>query len=173
MRLLQSHLSHFALEHCGRHQLHPGSTWLILSSAVLRSERPYTPPGPKSPDVFEELESQLSTIHPSLTFDDLTLLADKVYNRYMTSKAYESALGDTKRLPEVYGKVGEAVEATDDGVEKPGWKGDRQMANLVLRMRDGFWYHELCHAIIDGDIGRVSETIKVSDYDLDLTQTPV
>ena len=54
------------------------------------------------------------------------------------------------------------MEVTDKGVEKLGWKGDCQMANLVLRMRDGFWYLELCHAIVDGDIGRVSEIIKVS-----------
>ena len=62
------------------------------------------------------------------------------------------------------------MEAVDKGVEKPGWKGDRQMANLVLRMRDGFWYHELCHAIVDGDIGRVAEIIKVRDQVLDSVQ---
>jgi len=79
----------------------------------------------------------------------------------MTTKAHESALGDTERLSEHYGEAGAPMEVMDEGVEKPGWKGDRQMANLVLRMRDGFWYHELCQAIVDGDIGRVSEIIKV------------
>jgi hypothetical protein len=141
-----------------------------VSSAVLRSERQFTAPGPKRPDIFEELGSQLSTIYPSITFDNLTTLADKAYHRYMTSKAYESALGDIKRSPEYYGEAGGPMEAMDEGVEKPGWKGDRQMANLILRMRDGFWYHELCHAIIDGDIGRVSEIIKVRDLVLDLAQ---
>jgi len=87
----------------------------------------------------------------------------------MTSKAYESTLGDTERSPECYGEAGESMKAADEGVEKPNWKGDRQMANLVLRMRDGFWYYELCHAIVDGDIGRVSEIIKVSDQVLDPT----
>ena len=127
----------------------------------MRSERQYTAPGPKHPDIFGELESQLSTTYPSISFHDLTILADKVYYRYMTSKAYESALGDTERSPEYFGKAGAPMKAIDEKVEKPGWKGDRQMANLVLRMRDGFWYHELCHAIVDGDIGRVSEIIKV------------
>ena len=141
-----------------------------MNSAVLRSEKKYTPPGPKCPDIFEELESQLSTIYPSISFDNLTTLANKVYHRYMTSKAYESTLGDTNRPPEHYGEPGEAMEATDEGVEKLGWKGDHQMANLVLRMRDGFWYHELFHAITDGDIGRVSEIIKVSVLIPDLAQ---
>ena len=134
-----------------------------MSSAVLQSERQYTVPGPKRPDIFEELESQLSTIYPSISFDDLTLLANKVYHRFMTTKAHESALGDTERLPEVYGEAGGPVQPADKEAEKLGWKGDRQMANLVLRMRDGFWYYELCHAITDGDIGRVSEIIKVND----------
>lgn len=127
----------------------------------MRSERQYTAPGPKQPNIFEEVESQLSTIHPSISFQDLTTLADKAYHHYMTTKAYESALGDTERPPEYFGKAGAPMEATDKNVEKLGWKGDRQMANLVLRMRDGLWYHELCHAIVDGDIGRVSEIIKV------------
>ena len=38
-------------------------------------------------------------------------------------------------------------------------------------MRDGLWYHELCHAIIDGDIGCVSEIIKVSGWDLNFVET--
>ena len=102
-----------------------------MSSAVLRSERQYKAPGSKRSDVFEELESQLSTIYPSISFHDLTILANKVYHRYMTTKAHESALGDTERLPEHYGEEGAPMEAMDEGVEKPGWKGDRQMANLV------------------------------------------
>ena len=134
-----------------------------MSSAVLRQEKPYTAPGPKRSDVFDELESQLSTIHPSISFNDLTLLANKAYHCYMTTKAHESALGDTERLPEYYGVAGASMEPMDQGAEKSGWQGDRQMANLVLRMRDGFWYHELCYAICDGDIGRVSEIIKVID----------
>lgn len=139
------------------------SPQLIVNSAVLRSERHHTIPGSKEPSIFEELESQLSTIHPPISFHDLEILANKVYHRYMTSRAYESALGDTERPLEDYGEAGEQMDGADKEVEKPGWKGDHQMANLVLRMRDGLWYYELCHAIIDGDTGRVSEIIKVSN----------
>jgi len=134
-----------------------------VNSAVLRSEKEFVAPGPKVPDIFEELESQLSTIYPSISFHHLEVLANKVYYRYMTSQAYESTLGDTERLPGRYGVAGKEAEVIDEKAEKLGWKGDRQVANLVLRMRDGLWYHELCHAVVDGDIGRVSEIIKVSD----------
>ena len=134
----------------------------------MRSEREFTPPSSKSPDIFEELDSQLLAIYPSISFHDLEGLANKVYHCFMTSQAYESALGDTERLPERYGEPGEEVEVMDKGTEKLGWKGDRQMANLVLRMRDGLWYYEFCHAITDGDIGRVSEIIKVSTKVQDL-----
>ena len=129
--------------------------------AVLRSKRKFTSPHPKPPDIFEEIDSQLLAIYPSISFHDLEVLANKVYHCYMTTQAYESALGDTERPLEQYGEPGEQMEVVDEGVEKLGWKGDRQMANLVLRMRDGLWYYEFCHAIIDGDVGRVSEIIKV------------
>lgn len=142
-----------------------------MSRAALRSERAYTFPHPKPPDVFEEIDSQLSAIYPSISFHDLEVLANKVYHRYMTTQAHESALGDVVRPPEHYGEPGEQMEARDKGVEKLGWKGDRQMANLVLRMRDGLWYHEFCHAITDGDIGRVSEIIKVGPMVQNLTET--
>lgn len=127
----------------------------------MRSEREYTPPGPKPPDVFEEVDFQLSAIYPSISFDNLEVLASKVYHRYMTTKAHEDALGDTKRPEECYGKPGQQMAPMDE-IEKKSWKGDRQMANLALRMRDGLWYYEFCHAVTDGDIGRVSEIIKVS-----------
>ena len=132
-----------------------------MSRAVLQSERAYTPPHPRPPNVFEEIDSQLSAIYPSISFHDLEVLANKVYHRYMTTQAHESALGDTERPPEQYGEPGGKVGALDEGLEKPGWKGDRQVANLVLRMRDSLWYYEFCHAITDGDIGHVSEIIKV------------
>ena len=136
--------------------------YLIINRAVLQSEHQYAPSGPKTPDIFEEVESQFSTIYPSITFHDLEVLANKVYHRFMTTQAYESALGDTPRLPEIYGKPGKEIEMMDEGVEKLSWKGDRQLANIVLRMRDGAWYFEFCHAITDGDIGRVYEIIKVT-----------
>ena len=79
----------------------------------------------------------------------------------MTSNAHYDALGDLPRSKDIYGEPGSPMESMDEGVEKHGWDGDRQMANLTLRMRDCLWYYELCHAIVDGDIGRVMEIIKV------------
>ena len=77
----------------------------------------------------------------------------------MVSNAHYDALGDIPRPTDLYGEPGSRMEPVDK--EKHGWNGDRQMANLTLRMRDTLWYYELCHAIVDGDIGRVMEIIKV------------
>ena len=91
----------------------------------------------------------------------------------MTTMAHQYALGDIPRPADIYGKDGPSWPPQDDGGEKLGWNGDRQMANLTLRMRDCLWYYELCHAIVDGDIGRVMEIIKViamvSDFTPSLT----
>lgn len=134
---------------------------LTANSAVLRSEgRAIDPPqeGESTPNIIQEL----NTLFPSNTsLSDLTSLAGRVYLRYMTSNAHHDALGDVPRSMEIYGTPGSTVEPMDEGMEKHGWDGDRQMANLTLRMRDCLWYYELCHAIVDGDIGRVMEIIKV------------
>jgi hypothetical protein len=79
----------------------------------------------------------------------------------MTTTAHQYALGDIDRPVDICGKGGPNWTPQGDGGEKHGWNGDRQMANLTLRMRDCLWYYELCHAIVDGDIGRVMEIIKV------------
>lgn len=79
----------------------------------------------------------------------------------MTSNAHYDALGDTSHPTDIYGRPGNSMEAVDKKVEKHGWDGDRQMANLTLHMRDCLWYYELCHAAVDGDIGWVMEIIKV------------
>ena len=79
----------------------------------------------------------------------------------MTSNAHYDALGDIPRSTEIYGEPGSPMEPEDKKLEKRGWDGDRQMANLTLHMRDCLWYYELCHAIVDGDIGWVMEIIKV------------
>ena len=62
----------------------------------------------------------------------------------MTTQAYEDALGDTEWPEERYGKPGEPMEQMDKGVEKASWKGDHQMANLVLWMRDSLWLLGFC-----------------------------
>lgn len=41
------------------------------------------------------------------------------------------------------------------------WHGDRLLANTTNFMRQTFWYIEFCAAVSEGDIGRVSEIIKV------------
>ena len=99
--------------------------------------------------------------------DHLSGLAQIVYLRYMTTGAHNAALGDINRPVEVYGNPRTPMEPQDEGAEKYGWNGDRQMANLTLWMRDSLWYHELCHAIVDGDTGRVLEIIKVTNVLVD------
>ena len=79
----------------------------------------------------------------------------------MVSNAHYDALGDFPRSADTYGEPGSPMDPVDKEAEKRGWDGDRQMANLTLRMRDSLWYYELCHAVVDGDIGRVMEIIKV------------
>ena len=134
-----------------------------MGSAVLRSEgRVIDAPqeGESAPNIIQELDS-LFTAEPSQSFSALEILAKKVYLRYMTTKAHQYALGDISRPVDICGEAGDPMVPIKDDGEKPGWNGDRQMANLTLRMRDCLWYYELCHAIVDGDIGRVMEIIKV------------
>lgn len=142
---------------------------LMMSSAVLKSEegRATIPlqEGRSAPNIIEELDALLPA---DTSFSSLESLAKKVYLRYMTTKAHYYALGNISRPPDVYGEPGTPMTPGDDDDEKPGWVGDRQMANLTLRMRDCLWYYELCHATADGDIGRVMEIIKVIAAALDL-----
>ncbi|KAJ7053994.1 hypothetical protein C8F01DRAFT_919914, partial [Mycena amicta] len=46
-------------------------------------------------------------------------------------------------------------------VEKPGFGGDRVLANLIIFRRDYLLYYELTKAVSDGDTGRVLEALKV------------
>ena len=136
---------------------------LIKHSSILRSEgKTIDDPqeGQSAPNIIQELNIQFPS-DPKTSFSDLANIAEKVYLRYMTSNAHYDALGDIPRPADVYGEPGSPMKPVDKGVEKHGWDGDRQMANLTLRMRDCLWYYELCHAIVDGDIGRVMEVIKV------------
>jgi len=137
---------------------------LITDRAVLRSEGMAisgTGEGESAPTIIEELDSLLKHLFSPITIDHLSTLSQKVYLRYMITGAHNAALGNIDRPVEIYGQPGSQMEPQNEGVEKYGWNGDRQMANLTLRMRDSLWYYELCHAIVDGDIGRVLEIIKV------------
>jgi len=136
---------------------------LIADSATLRSEGTTinTNEGRGVPSIVEELDAMLKHGSSPIPIDHLWSLARKVYLRYMIIGAHNASLGDTDRPVEVYGPPGSQVEPQHKNMEKSNWNGDRQMANLTLRMRDSLWYYELCHAIVDGDIGRVLEIIKV------------
>lgn len=137
---------------------------LMISSAVLQSEGitvSRAGDSESTQNVIDEVDTLLKHGFSPITIDHLSSLARKVYLRYMVTGAYNAALGDINRPMEIYGQPGSRMEPKHEGVEKRGWNGDRQMANLTLRMRDSLWYYELCHAIIDGDIGRVLEVIKV------------
>ena len=136
----------------------------MIGSATLRSERVVvseTREGESAPNIIEELDTLLKHGNSLITIDHLSSLARKVYLRYMVTSTHNDALGDIDRPVEIYGRPGDQMEPEDKEAERHGWNGDRQMANLTLRMRDSLWYYELCHAIIDGDIGRVLEIIKV------------
>jgi len=133
-------------------------------SSVLRSEgRVIAAPqeGESAPNIIQELDKLFPDKPSQISFSYLESLATKVYLRYMTTTAHQYALGDIPRPADIYGKDGPPWPPQDDGGEKLSWDGDRQMANLTLHMRDCLWYYELCHAIVDGDIGRVMEIIKV------------
>jgi len=134
-------------------------------SAILQSEgSAIAAPqeGESTPNIIQELDALLPEDPSKISFSNLERLATKVYLRYMTTKAHQYALGDIPRPADIYGEDGTPWPPQGDGGEKLGWNGDRQMANLTLRMRDCLWYYELCHAIVDGDIGRVMEIIKVT-----------
>ena len=133
-----------------------------MSSATLRSEGmsiSRANEGESAPNVIAELDTLLK--NGPTTFSYLSNLAKKVYLRYMITGAHNASLGDISRPVEIYGLPGDQMEPQHEDMEKSNWKGDRQMANLTLRMRDSLWYYEFCHAIIDGDVGRVLEIIKV------------
>jgi hypothetical protein len=136
----------------------------MMGSSVLHSEGiilPAAREGQRTLNIIDELNALLKQGFSPISIDHLLGLAQKVYLRYMVTSAHNAALGDIDRPLEIYGSPGSQMEPQHKGVEKHGWNGDRQMANLTLRMRDTLWYYELCHAIIGGDIGRVLEIIKV------------
>ncbi|EIN10569.1 hypothetical protein PUNSTDRAFT_64567 [Punctularia strigosozonata HHB-11173 SS5] len=123
-----------------------------------------------------------------ITFDELSQLAKKTYERYLTTAAYEDAIGLTERSnsmgdDEVVDIEIPVVEPPNTRVEHTGristgrrtrrgaqptipgndaqFRGDRCLANTVLFMRLSFWYLEISSGIAEGDIGRVLEILKI------------
>lgn len=143
----------------------------MVSSAVLQSEgQTIGAPqeGESAPNIIQELDTLFPAEPSQISFSSLESLAKKVYLRYMTTKAHQYALGDIPHPIYICGEPGSPMKPASDDGEKVGWNGDRQMANLTLHMIDCLWYYELCHTIVDGDIGRVMEIIKVISVVLDL-----
>ncbi|KAF4575304.1 hypothetical protein EYR36_006663 [Pleurotus pulmonarius] len=85
----------------------------------------------------------------------LESLAKVAYRRYLCTAAYEDSKGHLPRSREVYDE--DALTLPDD----QDWRGDRVLANQILRLRDSLWYYKMCNAVSDGDIGRVAEVIKI------------
>lgn len=85
-------------------------------------------------------------------------LAKTAYRRYLCTAAYDDSLGVVSRNKDIYGD--QTLKLPHNPADDT-WKGDRALANLILQLRDSFWYYEMCQATSDGDIGRVFEIIKV------------
>ncbi|TFK45359.1 hypothetical protein OE88DRAFT_1649347, partial [Heliocybe sulcata] len=117
----------------------------------------------RAPHLLEYLNQVFSPKgkHGDISFDELYTIASRAYNKYMTQEAYDHALGETKRDPARWGKDGALVTEAQAGSEADNWRGDRQLANLILRLRDFLWYYELCCSISGGDSGRVMEVLKI------------
>lgn len=105
------------------------------------------------------------------TLDSFNLLAEEVYKRYMTTEAYlktlalaESSLSDN--LESLVLRELQFFNIDDTSSHEPQQENsDQLLGNLVLYMRDTFWYLEFASAVPEGDIGRVFEIIKVDICD--------
>lgn len=75
-------------------------------------------------------------------------------------------LGETM-LPQDDDCTSEAESGANEGmegkvhVEKPGFDGDRVLANEQLFLQDHGWWIEAAYAVPEGDVGRVYEILKV------------
>ncbi|KAG8729333.1 hypothetical protein FRC11_009015, partial [Ceratobasidium sp. 423] len=106
------------------------------------------------------------------TLPQLKNIAYLVYKHYMTTEAFRHTLGPP--FPPGQDQVQESISAKlesysqdsnylTDGFQHsrchdPG--ADQLLGNLILFMRDAFWYLEMASAIPEGDTGHVLEIIK-------------
>jgi len=104
-----------------------------------------------------------------LTLKNLLRTAEKLYDMYSMSAAYESAnhgladeadgiftmfpIGEPWH-PQMAGGVSTARALHDQD-------GDRALANSILLMCDGLWLVEACQTVATGDIGHMWEILKV------------
>jgi hypothetical protein len=124
--------------------------------------------------VLEELAKLFSPGGPyyDCKITQLEELAGKVYNRYMTTNAYQQTLSPPSSLShsDVHNAILQTLQSNSNSNRQAGilasdsnnLAGDQMLGNLVLLMRDMFWYLEFASAIPEGDVGRVLEVTKVS-----------
>ncbi|KAF8125896.1 hypothetical protein K438DRAFT_2001809 [Mycena galopus ATCC 62051] len=113
-------------------------------------------------DHFEELNTQNKL--PSL--DDLLKEANKLVRRYASDRAFETVLSSTEfnRSPDPYKfKTGIQADASSSGGDSD-FTGDRVLANSIAFRRDYLLYLELSDAILEADIGRVCEVLKLLTF---------
>ncbi|KAJ6448685.1 hypothetical protein C8R45DRAFT_1084422 [Mycena sanguinolenta] len=94
---------------------------------------------------------------PSL--DELISVADLLVHRFASDRGLETALSLSafNKAPNQYKfKTGESTISSDTQFE-----GDRVLANTIAFRRDFLLYMELSDAILEGDIGRVCEVLKL------------
>ncbi|KAJ6462874.1 hypothetical protein C8R45DRAFT_1107948 [Mycena sanguinolenta] len=104
---------------------------------------------------FAALDSQNKL--PSL--DELISVADLLVHRFASDRGLETALSLSafNKAPNQYKfKTGESTISSDTQFE-----GDRVLANTIAFRRDFLLYMELSDAILEGDIGRVCEVLKL------------
>lgn len=102
--------------------------------------------------------------------NQLEQLAYTVYMRYMTTHAYQSTLEPP--VPLSADRIQDLVAAELQRLSRGATTGtgqttgtnlgaDEMLGNIILFMRDAFWYLEFASAIPEGDVGRVVEIMKV------------
>ncbi|KAG8780720.1 hypothetical protein FRC12_022648 [Ceratobasidium sp. 428] len=96
----------------------------------------------------------------------LEWVANQVYKRYMTTEAYRSTMTPAELSTKML--ILQALHHCEADVNysvaestRSGPESDQLLGNLILFMRDTFWYLELASAIPEGDTGRVFEILKM------------
>ncbi|KAG8696531.1 hypothetical protein FRC08_007089 [Ceratobasidium sp. 394] len=104
------------------------------------------------------------------TLQQLEHVAKQVYRRFMTTEAYHMTLGapnqpaDKQSLEDSILKELHRYDQDPNystGNMGSGHSADQLLGNVILFMRDTFWYLEFASAVPEGDIGRVHEIIKL------------
>ncbi|PCH41839.1 hypothetical protein WOLCODRAFT_21595 [Wolfiporia cocos MD-104 SS10] len=114
---------------------------------------------PMNLPLLDSLEKYATT--SSWSFRQLHQLADAAYIRFMSPSAC-----DTEYAPDQSaggrGSTGKPVTtATDHNQQILEFNGDHVFENTVNFMRVTFWYLEFNAAVSEGDIGRISEVMKL------------